>query len=267
MKRIFTFLFLFMMITTAFGQMERFFTFETGADTGWTVFANTAAGIEDIWVVENPAKDAVNSSDSCLKFHVRPGADRWVGLYTDYDVLTEFTEDAKTLAMMVYKEVISPVGLKVERSLNGGSDLTVKVPNTLTYEWELLTFDFTPAVGFFYERFTIFPDFPDDARDPSDSTDVWMDNIGVPEETNTTVKEFAETKMWLYPTPATNRMAVQCDNMTGIIVSDVTGRIVKSMQFGLTNSKVIPTADLISGIYFLTAETTKGRVTMRFLKE
>lgn len=266
MKRFFTFLFLIALVSTSFGQMERFIDFESGVDTGFTVFANAGAGPESMSVVENPLKDVVNSSDSCLKFHVRPGANPWVGFYTDYNVLTEFTEENNTLAAMVYKEIISPVGLKVELSLNDGPDETIKVPNTVTYEWELLSFEFVNAIGYFYERFTIFPDFPD-AREENDSTDVWMDNIGVPQENNTTVKEFGDSKMWLYPTPATNRMAVQCENMTRIIVSDVMGRQVKSIQFDITDSKVIPTADLASGIYFLTAETTKGRVTLRFMKQ
>lgn len=267
MKRIFTFLFLIALVSTSFGQIERFFDFETAVDTGWVVFANTGmGGPQDISIVANPLQVDPNTSDSCLMFHVRPGADRWVGFFTDYH-LVEMTEEAHTLVAMVYKEVISPVGLKVERSLNDGPDETIKAPNTVTDEWELLSFEFVNAIGYFYERFTIFPDFPDDARQETDSTDVWMDNIGVPQEDNTTVKEFGDSKMWLYPTPATNRMAVQCEKMTGIVISDVMGRQVKSMKFDITDSKVIPTADLSSGIYFITAETTKGRVTLRFLKQ
>ena len=117
MKKLATLLFFIAFTVSAFSQLERMIDFEGGeADTAWVVFANGPDGSHaDISVVLNPLADDVNSSDSVLSFLVREDSDRWVGMYTDYDVLTEFNEENHVLAMMVWKEMESPTGLKVAR--------------------------------------------------------------------------------------------------------------------------------------------------------
>jgi hypothetical protein len=270
MKRIFTLLVLNVLAISVFGQLDRLIDFEEGyADTAWTVFGNASEGSDaDIDVVLNPFADDVNSSDSVLMYLVRDSAVRWCGMYTDEDVLTHFTDTAYTLAMMVYKDIVSPTSLKVELSLNDGEDQTIPATNSVTEEWELLIYEFPNAIGYYYERLTVFPDFPatDDEKIWEDHY-VYIDNIGVPSEENTSVKEVENVSMWLYPTPAEYRMAVNYPGMTGIILSDIMGRKIRSMKFATTDSKVIETGDLKTGIYFVTAETPQGKVTMRFLKK
>jgi len=276
MKKIFTLLVLSAFATGMFGQMETTIDFEEGlADTAWIVFANGPSGSDaDIDVVPNPYPNQVNSSDSVLSFLVRDSADRWVGMYVDVEdyaaAFTEFTEEAHTLAMMVYKDVISPCALKVERSLNSFPDgvWSVYNSNTVTDEWELITFDFSGAIGYYFQRLTMFPHFPEtDEGKLWEDLYVYIDNIGVPSEDNTSVKEVEGETMWLYPTPAEFRMAVQYPGMSGITISDIMGRQIRTMKFAVTDSKVIETGDLKTGIYFLTAETADGKVTMRFLKK
>ena len=271
MKRIFTLLLLASVSVGMFAQLERMLDFEAGeCDTAWIVFANGPDGSDaDIDVVYNPLMDNVNMSDSVLSFYVRPESDRWVGMYTDYDVLTEFTEENHTLAMMVWKEVVSRVGLKVELSLTGSDVISVYTTNTLVGEWELLQFPFTEAVGHYFERLTMFPEFPetDDGRADYLPTTVYVDNIGVPGEDNTSVKEQDGIEMMLYPTPATYRMAVVYPGMTSITLFDVMGRKIRTLDFPIADSKVIETGDLRTGMYFVSAETGDGRITMRFLKE
>jgi len=276
MKRIFTLLVLSTMVFSVFGQMETI-DFEEGlADTAWIVFANGPGSSDaDIDVVLNPYPNQVNSSDSVLSFLVRDSADRWVGMYVDVEdypaAFTEFTEEAHILAMMVYKEVISPCAIKVERSLNFFPDpgtLAIYNPNTVTDEWEMLTFDFSDAIGYYFQRLTVFPHFPELEEEKLwEDLYVYIDNIGVPSEDNTSVKEVEGETMWLYPTPAEYRMAVQYPDMTGIILSDIMGRKIRALKFAITDSKVIETGDLTTGIYFVTAETPDGKVTMRFLKK
>jgi hypothetical protein len=274
MKKLATLFVLVAFTVSAFGQLERMIDFEEGyADTAWNVFANGkpfgAPSDSDIIVVLNPLIDEVNPSDSVLSFYVRPESDRWVGMYTDYDVLTEFTEENHTLAMMVYKEMESRMGLKVEKSLTNSDDLSVYVPNTRTEEWELIIFDFTIAIGHYFQRLTMFPDFPETAEEPRDylPTTVYIDNIGVPSEDNTSVKESNGIEMMLYPTPAEYRMAVVYPGMSGITLSDIMGRQIRTLNFPITDSKVIETGDLSTGIYFVTADTRDGRITMRFMKK
>jgi hypothetical protein len=232
-------------------------------------------------MVPNPAKDAVNTSDSCMKFHVRPGMDNWVGMYADMDApgmngsvaewaLIDFTGDDKTLVMMVYKERINECGMKVERSLNDGPTTNLYVPNTKIDEWELMTFEMPADVSsFIYKRLTVFVDhFAESSDRPeNDSTDVYVDNIGVPGSYIASVKEFAGAEMMLYPNPAEFRLAVQYPGMNGITLTDVMGRQVKTFRFGTTHSKVVNVGDLTPGIYFVTAESVYGNYTMRLLKK
>ena len=85
--------------------------------------------------------------------------------------------------MMVWKSVISPVGFKVEASTNGGPVKEVKVSNTLTNQWELITFNLSDCIGYSYPRIVIFPDFPDTR---TSGTTVYLDNI-TQKETTTVV--------------------------------------------------------------------------------
>jgi hypothetical protein len=115
----------------------------------------------------------------------------------------------------------------------------------------------------------MFPEFPetDDGRADYLPTTVFVDNIGVPGEDNTSVKEKNGNEMMLYPTPAEYRMAVVYPGMTRITLFDVMGRKIRTLDFPITDNKVIETGDLSTGIYFLSADTEEGRVTMRFLKK
>jgi hypothetical protein len=269
MKRIFTFLFLSALATGVFAQLETFYDFEEGsADTTWRLFGNGADENDttDLSIVLNPLAMDPNISDSVLKFLVREDAVRWAGMYTDGCGIMFFTEEAKTLCMMVLKTVVSRVGLKVELSLNSGDDITMYLENSVTDEWELLTFEFNDAVGYYYQRLTVFPDFPEVDKTWGENV-VYIDNIGVPKPDNTSVQEFSGAAMKLYPNPVDFRMAVQYPGMTGITVSDVLGRQIRSISFPAVDSKVIEVGDLHSGIYFVTAVTAHGNYTMPFMKK
>ena len=144
-------------------------------DTAWTMFANGSTP-EELSIVVNPDNSGVNPSGHCLKFIVSDDADRWVGAYSDYYGPIEITEDMHTIHMMVYKVVISPIGLKLEQSLTGSDPLEITVSNTLTEEWELLSFDFSELIGHSFERITFFPDFP--PTDRLSGSTCYIDNIG-----------------------------------------------------------------------------------------
>ena len=59
---------------------------------------------------------------------------------------------------MVYKSVISDVGIKFATATNGSTG-QIKVPNTLINQWEELTFDFSGKIGETNDQIIIFPDF------------------------------------------------------------------------------------------------------------
>lgn len=270
MKRTLTILLAALITSTAFGQLDYFWDFETDRiDTVWTVFDNGADGSDaDIDLVANPWADDVNDSDSVLSFLVREDAKNWVGMYTDTYSNTSITESNYQLALMVNKEVLSPVRLKIERSSNGGSDLTIENENEKLDEWELLVFDFSEAAGYSYDRLSVFPDRPASGEREYGEHTVYIDNIGVPSSGNTATKDIKGKTMMLYPTPAEYRMAVSYPGtMTGITLHDLMGRQIEQYEFAATDNKVLKTEHLKSGIYFVTADTPDGKISVRFLKK
>jgi hypothetical protein len=76
--------------------------------------------------------------------------------------------------MMVYKSVISDVGVKFANAADVSTG-EVKVANTKTNEWEQLTFNFCGRVGEVNDQIILFPDFNLAGR-TSDTTS-YLDNI------------------------------------------------------------------------------------------
>lgn len=135
--------------------------FETvGKDWTWDVFENGNDDPALYSVVTNPDKSGINTSEECGKYIVNANAQPWAGIAsTDIGEFT-FDETNSTVKIMVYKTIISPVGMKFENADNSLS-MEIKIPNTVVNEWEELTFDFTPHIGKTVAKLVLFPDFPD----------------------------------------------------------------------------------------------------------
>ncbi len=265
MKKIFTFLFLIVLTLKVSAQLVNPITFEVHepADTSWMVFANGVDGSNsDVSIVPNAFKSAVNPSDSVCRFIVHDDALTYVGMYSDKVEEFGFTADAHNITLLVYKTVISPVTIKVELPSNGGSVLSVTQENTLTDEWELLTFDFSAALNRFYGRLTIFPDFVTSAR--TSGTTVFIDNIA--NHDITSVKQISGASLTLYPNPAENKLFIQYPRMSGLRISNLLGKTVQSYKFATVNSKTVDLKDMHTGIYFISVETVGGTYTSKFIK-
>ena len=147
--------------------------FETvGSDTGWTVFANGANTNDTDFVrVPNPDKSGINTSDYCMRLTVAADADPWAGAYRGGGSLIDFTISNTNCIVkcMVYKDVISNFDLKLEPP-----NVDHKVANTVTGQWEELTFDYTSDIGTATKTLTLIPDFPD-SRTAGSVT--YIDNI------------------------------------------------------------------------------------------
>lgn len=278
MKKIFTFLIVSLFVISANAQVNyrTLFDFEDGVDTTiWMPFANGAEGTKmDLNVVLNPLQENVNPSDSVLMMDIKSDAESWVGYYVDLDTLeieglygaVEFNEESHMMSLMVFKSVSSSVRIKVERSLLSNPVFTVADTNFVTNQWELCEFDFSEKIGDYFARLTIFPEGTSKANRTGETT-VYVDNIGIQNPENTSVKEFEGSKMKLYPNPVDYRMAVIYPEMTGVRISGINGQEIRTIQFGLINSKVIEVGDLSTGTYFVTALTSKGNFTMPFIKK
>lgn len=166
-----------------------------GADWSWTVFEN--ADNPPVDVILNPDQSGENTSDSVAAITARAGGATFAGA-TTRDI-GQFTLDQsnQTITMMVWKSKISDVGLKLETA-SGYALPEVKVANTVTNQWEELTFDFS-GVGNPpdepWDGLTIFPDFGERTEDAV----VYFDNITFSEAqdngggTGTTVSYCSET--------------------------------------------------------------------------
>ncbi len=153
-------------------------TFETpangGAASSWSVFENVDNPALEI--ITNPSSTG-NTSATVAKFTARKDGQPWAGTITQ--LTTPFTLNASNsiVKMMVWKSVISDVGIKFENG-SGGSTGEIKVANTKTNEWEELTFDFSGVVGdpnnSDITGLVVFPDF-NDSR--TQDNVVYFDNI------------------------------------------------------------------------------------------
>ncbi|MGN8225094.1 T9SS type A sorting domain-containing protein [Gracilimonas sp. BCB1] len=156
-----------------------------GVDWEWTVFENVDNPAVD--VIENPDKSGANTSDSVASFTARAAGASFAGA-TSGDI-GQFTLDStnRTISLMVWKSKISDVGIKLETA-SGFSPGDIKVANTVTGEWEELTFDFSdyanPPGGEQYNGITIFPDFGDRSEDAT----IYFDNLTFSEEMEDTTQ-------------------------------------------------------------------------------
>jgi len=142
--------------------------FETGgqgASWTWTVFENSTNPALDI--VANPNATGANTSATVAKFTALQAGNPWAGCESAHGTtnLGPFVLDATNsiIKIKVWKTVISDVGIKLIAA-SGWALPEIKVANTLTNQWEELTFDFSnytnpPAAEGQYDQIAIFPDF------------------------------------------------------------------------------------------------------------
>jgi len=139
-----------------------------GADWAWVVDKNgTNPALE---AVDNPFKTGINTTNKVAKFTAQQAGEQWALFHSNNIGTFVFDEKNSFVKIMVYKTVLSDVGIKFE----GSSDAKeIKVANTKINEWEELTFDFSGVKGNSYNRIVIIPDF---AARTTDNV-VYIDNI------------------------------------------------------------------------------------------
>ena len=150
-----------------------------GAGWTWAVFENDTNPPLDF--VSNPDASGINTSATAAYFTAFTTGAPWAGCESQHatDIGT-FTLDETnaTVKIMVYKSVISDVGIKFVDA-NGASTGEIKVANTLVDQWEELVFDFSGKIGqpesAAIDQIVIFPAFDLNGR----TTDnvVYFDNI------------------------------------------------------------------------------------------
>lgn len=144
-----------------------------GASWTWNVFE---MGAQPLQFVANPDTSGINTSSTATVFTAQQTNTFYTGCVTNN--IAPFTLNASnsTVKIMVYKTVISNVGIKFEAAAASTGELLVA--NTLINQWEELTFDFSSKIGepssTNIDGIAIFPDY-DNAR--AQDNVVYFDNI------------------------------------------------------------------------------------------
>lgn len=212
-----TYLLIIIMVSTSVlvAQESHTIDFEvdgTGADWDWEVAEN--ADNPAIEIIDNPDPTGANTSAKVAKFIARANGNPWALIFTTSD--GEFTFDANNsmVKIMVHKPRTSTVAIKFE----GGTGQPIEIPNenTVTGEWQELTYDFSGLIGSTYAKMVIIPD-NGDAR--TGDYEMYIDNIVVPDGV---ILDLAEpTTAAATPTDdAENVMSVFSDAYTDIEGTD-----------------------------------------------
>ena len=148
-----------------------------GANWAWTTFENGPN--TPLEIIANPHPGGINNSSTVSKFVALVNGAPWAGFESVHGQgigIFNLTAANCQIKMMVYKSVISNVGLKFATP-SGASSGEILVSNTVVNQWEELTFDFTnvlsapTSIGI--DQIIIFPDF----GQRSDNNICYIDNI------------------------------------------------------------------------------------------
>jgi hypothetical protein len=126
----------------------------------WTVFENVDN--PPVAFVANPDATGANTSATVARFTARQAGQPFAGTVTSD--LPTFTLSATNscVKIKVWKSVISDVGIKFETGTFASTG-EIKVANTVTNQWQELTFDFSVKIGepssTDITGFVLFPDF------------------------------------------------------------------------------------------------------------
>ena len=284
MKRLLLFL---LFIGLVWGQNSPI-DFETGgygATWTWTVFENGSN--PSLEIVTNPNTSGINSSATVAKFTALQAGQPWAGCESLHgsDIGT-FSLDAttSTLKIMVYKTVISDVGLKFVIPTSGSLG-EIKVANTVTNAWEELTFDFSSHIGLpeaiGIDQIVVFPDFNLEGRTQDniiyfDNISFYSNSVGIDNRNETFAQGFALDQNFPNPfNPVTTlRYDLPEDALVNITIYDMMGRVVsnlvssqqnagyKSIQWNATNNQGQPVS---AGLYLYTIQAGKFRQTKKMV--
>lgn len=140
---------------------------EQGAAWVWKVFENgTNVPLE---FVSNPSTTGINTSATVAKMTTLVAGAPFAGVENQHPGSQPvpgpssfgpyvITAANCTVRIMVYKSVISDVGIKFASATNASTG-EIKVANTQVNQWEELVFDFSSRIGETNDQIIIFPDF------------------------------------------------------------------------------------------------------------
>jgi len=170
-------LFIISLSNLVFAQATHTIDFETGgvgADWNWVMAENDDN--PPLEFIANPVSGGINTTATVAKFTARLTGQPWALCHTSDDGVFTFDANNSTVTIMIYKSVISDVGLKFE---GHSGNHQIVIPNTVTDQWEEMTFDFSSQIGSTYGTMVIIPDF--DLVGRTQENIIYFDNIQAPD--------------------------------------------------------------------------------------
>lgn len=226
----------------------------TGQTWTWATFEN-GVNPNTFSVVPNPSTTGINTSATSAKMIVNADGARHAGVESVRGtglVPFKFNADNSIIRMMVYKSVISPVGLKFAES-NGEAQPEVLVSNTKINEWEELTFDLSGSIGKgvtgIIDQIIVFLDFP--ARARTAGSVCYFDNIkfGIGSMPNDTQAPTAFTATKGAVTGNSVELLLNANDNSGTVIYTITYGTTTVNTFGTSGA---PKSHIITGLNKLT---------------
>ncbi len=220
-----------------------------GLNWTWTTFEND--NNPTLEIVANPDPSGLNTSATVAKFTALQTGEPWAGCESMHgsDIGSfSFNNSNCTVSIMVWKSVISDVGIKFVDATSAAQP-EIKIANTLVNQWEKITFDFSSRIGVFpitKDQIVIFPDF--DLGGRSQDNIIYFDNV-FGTSTNTGVGNDYKSELVVSPNPVKDLLKISVANFNGnldIKIFDLAGVLVAS-----SNKSKINIESFSKGIYLV----------------
>ena len=220
-----------------------------GLNWTWTTFENdTNQALE---IVANPDPSGINTSATVAKFTALQAGEPWAGCESMHgsDIGSfSFNNSNCTVSIMVWKSVISDVGIKFVDATSAAQP-EIKIANTLINQWEKITFDFSSRIGVFpitKDQIVIFPDF--DLGGRSQDNIIYFDNV-YGASSNTGFGNEYINELVVSPNPAKDLLNISITNFNGnldVQIFDLAGVLIAS-----SNKSKINIEFFSKGIYLV----------------
>ena len=119
----------------------------------------TGFGGASSMVVDNPDASGENTSIKVGESLKNFGAETWAGTFFDVPTPLDLTTYTSISVKTWSPTIGAVVKLKLENTANADENYEVDANTTIAEEWETLTFDFSAAPAFTYDRVVLFFDF------------------------------------------------------------------------------------------------------------
>ncbi len=237
-------------------------------------FANGHIEQEDnkVHIIANPVPGGINTSENVGQFTKASDGDPWAGAFSALGAPLDFGE-TKIAKAKVWMNHIGNFTLKVEGSAAGASPIELPVENTVTDEWEELTFDFSGvADDANYQTLTIFFDLGIDAT--GEDVTSYFDDIVIGDFMCGPDALFYPSDVWtvsVSPNPVFDALNI---NLAGranqVVIFNALGQQLGRTVFAnTTENATLDVSHLHSGVYYLSFINQSGLIVgkAKFVKE